>query len=848
MTQGCVLEPYQEPGVHTVCAPSSAFYADVVFYPQSDIVTFHDAEESPDVGAVAGNHAFSAGDATISTDIVNFFKRPVRITEFDWGSSEVAGTISESVDPWSLWANNAYVKPKLNNYAWFRGDLHVKIQVTASPFYYGLLKASYQPLPSFTPSTIVNDAGTRFLIPRSQRPHVDVVLGDADSYNMTLPFIYPANWLDIQTATKMTQLGLLDFIVYAPLQSANGVVSSSVTVTVFAWVENIELSGASVAFAMQSDEFGEGCVSKPASWVAKGASYFESIPVIGPFATATRIGASAISSIASLFGFTNVPVIADTGPMRSEVFPKLASCEIGFPVERLTLDPKNELSIDPRIVGLPSGKDEMSLSSIACRESYLTSASWSTSNLVDDTLFCSNVAPTMYDIDALTQKKLYMTPMAYVAKAFKSWRGSIIFRFHIVASKYHKGKLKISFDPSGTSGTNITGVVNTSNVVHTVIVDIGESRDVEFEVPYQQLTQFLSVRSGYTGANIGWNTNATGTFFYNGAYDNGTITVRVLNALTAPVDSSTIKILAYVRAGKDVEFANPTVIDFTSRVSMFAPQSDETSMPDEGMSTIVGPTRHNVDNQYVVHFGENVRSLRQLLRRYEVSQVEAIIPTGTAAYGTFSKSFFKFPLHPGFEANGYTAVNKIVTTPGTALYNFARLTALTWFAPSYLCYRGSLNWTFDVSAPYEVQHLRVFRDNIGGANAGLATDDTAYTTQNQLKAMVLQYPNSGGAGQALTNQRTQAGLNVQIPNCSRFKFQSTNPHYANSPPAEASTNDDGSIWDRAVLQGTFPTPVSLANGAPVVIHSYTGIGHDFGLYFFLNVPTFWVYSAQPTVV
>lgn len=800
-----------------------------------------DENESEVIGAVAGNHAFSSGDATLNTDIKEFFSRPVRISTYTWAESQVVGTTVNDINPWHLWATNAYVKNKLNNYAWFRGDLHVKIMITASPFYYGLIKAVYQPLPTFTPSTIVNDAGTRFLIPYSQRPHTDITIGETDAYNLVLPFIYPANWVNIQLAADMTALGRLQTIIYSQLKSANGVTASGVSVSIYAWVENIELSGASVGYSMQSDEFGQGAVSQPASWVAKGASYFESWPIIGPFATATRIGASAVGAIAALFGFTNVPVIADTSPMRSECFPKLSSSEIGFPVERLTLDPKNELSVDPRIVGLAGGTDEMTLVSMATRESYLASATWSTTSLPDATLFYSNVSPTLYSNDNGTQAKLYMTPMAHVAKSFKDWRGSVIFRFHIVSSKYHKGKLRVSFDPSGYGAQNIGTTAVTANVVHTTIIDLGISNDVEFEIPYQQALQFLSVRSAYTTINQFWAVNATMSLFtYNGSFDNGSITLRVLNQLTAPVLTSEVDVLVYVRAGKDIEFANPTPVDTSFRISPFAPQSEEITVPIIAESVTLAPTKCSTDDQYLVHYGENIRSLRQLLRRYELVQVEGVIPTSSASFGHFSKGFYKCPLQPGYRVNGYANANTIVAAESPYGYNFTHLTALSWFAPAFLCYRGSMNWTFDVTAPYACQHLRVVRDNVSGAAADLTVTQTAYTTANQLEAMTRQYNNSGASGQSLTNQLTQTGINVQVPNYSRWKFQSTNPLLNNQ-----GSSIDGSDLDRFILQGAFPTPVSLTNASPTIIHSYAGIGVDYGLYCYLNVPTFYVYSAAP---
>ncbi len=809
-----------------------------------EIVTFINADEAPIVGETCGNNVFSATDGTTDTDISNFFARPVRIDSYTWLESQTYGSYIRNVNPWQQWANNPAVKSKLNNYSWFRGDLHLKFQMTASPFYYGMLRQIYRPLQNFKTENIAIDAGARSLILVSQRPHIDMIVGEHDSYDMILPFIYPANWVNIQNASSIANLGVLTTAIYAALDSANGVSGTGIGITVYAWVENVELSGASVGLSMQSgeaDEFGEGPVSSVASWVANAATYLEDIPVIGPFATATSIGAKAISAIASMFGFTNVPVISDSQPYRPEAMPKLASSEIGFPIERMSLDPKNELSVDPRIIGLNNGLDELSLQYLATRESYLTSAIWSTTNLVDDTLFYALVHPTLYANDNTTSNNaLYMTPMAWIAKTFKDWRGSIVFRFQIIASKYHKGKLRISFDPTGYSTVNVGNQTVTANIVHTAIVDIGETMNVEFHVPYQQALQFLTNRTDYTPANVKYASNTELTSFqYNPDYDNGYLTLRVITPLTAPVVSSSVRVLVFVKAGNDIEFANPCPVDETYTYSMLTPQSAEMSIaPVEGVE--LGPTGGTADQQYLVHYGENIRSYRQLLHRFELNSVEWVDPPATLSakdLAIFRKFFYKFPRSMGYaSASTVSAVG--TSSAGPFGYNFVSPGLLQWVSNAFLCYRGSINWTFNVQSSQQLSSVRVYKDNTGSLPAQVNTGIIVCDNPNRANDGIRLYTNSGLAASAATNQNTQSVINIQATNYSRYKFQSTSPLLANT-----GTAGDGSDLDAYVLEGSFQAPATTA--APACIHTYCATGPDFGLYFFLNVPTVWRYASNP---
>nr|ULF99938.1 MAG: hypothetical protein 2 [Marnaviridae sp.] len=810
---------------------------------KENIVTFVDNDTAAPVGASAGNHAFSCKDMTVDTSISEFLSRPVRISSFTWLESDTIG-VKVINTPWHLWATNPFVLLKLNNYSWFRGDLKLKIQLTASPFYYGMMKVVSQPLHNFTPTTIISDTGTRYLIPASTRPHITLIPGEASSYEMTIPFIWPTNWLNIQSATAFQDLGRLRYTIWSQLQSANGVTSSGISVVTYAWIENLELSGASVGYAAQSDEYGDGPISKPASAIAEAAGALIDVPIIGPFATATQIGAKAVSSIARLFGYTNVPVIADTQPVRNEQFPKLASADIGYPVEKLTTDPKCELSVDPRIVGLPSGEDELIISSLCKRESWLVRSTWSTSQAVDTLLFQSRVNPMMFDVEpalGVAASKLYFTPMAFVSNCFDHWRGSIIFRFQVVASKYHQGRLLINFDPSGYTSQNIGNTVATSGVVHTAIIDIGQTQDVEFHVPFQQAAQFLTVRPGIGTADKNWTTSTANNWNYNSLYDNGYLSVRILNALTAPIATSTVDVHVFVRAGDDIEFANPTEVDVDHRLSLYAQQSEEFNEDVVAKPLVLAPTMTPDDQQYLVHYGERIVSLRQLLRRYNLHTIEGAVPNLTAnTVSTLVKKVFKMPMSPGYCNFGYNLANGIDVPGSTFNYNWCNFTLLSYLSPAFLCYRGSTSWSFNFNSQTKLMgHIRTYRDNQGlvGSNASCSTVTSTVGSVSRLAKIAVGRP-AGLAGSSLINANTQSGMNVQIPNMSPYKFCSTHTAYAN-----VGQVFDGSILDSLVLESDWSTTTNSAETS--LLYTYVAVGTDFNLHYFLNVPTFYVYSGIP---
>jgi hypothetical protein len=375
--------------------------------------------------------------------------------------------------------------------------------------------------------------------------------------------------------------------------------------------------------------------------------------------------------------------------------------------------------------------------------------------------------------------------------------------------------------------------------VFTQIIDIGETTDVEFRVPYQMATQFLTIRPSLTAASKGWATRTAvpGTYPPSQLYDNGFLTLRVLNVLTAPVASSSVDIHIYVRAAENIEFANPTDVDYTHTYSFYAPQSDEFTASSDATSMMLSNTKGGSDKQYVVHFGENIRSLRTLMRRYSFVSVEKVPTTGSVTQlSTWYKNFYKMPFSPGYCSLGNYSAGKIIGT-GVSNYNYVNMTPLTYVSNSFLCYRGSVNWTFDVASNNPTKHLRVTKDNIHGYPASVGVNHNRADTV--ASAAFCSLRNAGSAGQALVNQLTQSAINVQVPNMSIFKFQSTEPLFANQ-----GVLGDGSILDAFTLEGdsTFPSSID-AN--PSLIYSYVAAGTDFGLYYFLNVPTLYIYSSIP---
>lgn len=773
-----------------------------------------------------------------SVGLESYLSRPVKILTFTWNESDPLATV-RSVFPWSAFLSNTNIAYKLNNYSFIRCTLKIKIMINASPFYYGSMIAAYTPLQTDRPDTSGLSASTKSFIPLSQKPHVWLNPQDNNGAEMSLPFLYHKDWINAQSNDDLINMGVIHFVNYNLLQSANGVSGTGCTVSVYAWAEDVHLAGPSAGLAAQvgeiaqvGDEYGDKPISSIASAIAARAGSLTKIPVLGKYATATEMGAKAIASVATRLGFCNPPVIDNVMPYRPTPFPNQASSEISYPVDKLTFDPKSELAIDPTIAGA-SNRDELTITGFCARESYLTSTTWDTTRATDTILFHAAVSPLLYDsVVATNYETIYATPMAHTSQMFRYWRGDLTFRFRIIASKYHKGRLRFTFDPTGQGSNNIVNLASTQPTCFTQIIDLSEESDVAIRVPYMQALPWLrTFRYVDTTSTAWWSTSDTPLFLADPEYTNGSITLRVVNALTSPVASSAVTIQCFVSA-TNLEFAGPR--NLFQPLSYFEPQVGE---------IVAGTSLDPPSERYLSNFGEAIVSFRQLFRRAALNWTFRELSAGSATVIT-TISGSRLPRCGGYTSTGRATVNSIVTS-GPKPFEFANMIPLTWITQCFVGVRGSTNWTFNVYGSNQIPHLRYVRDQ---------TSDVGYQTSSLGNALTLSgfqfysmcpynsnsiFMSVGNSGAALTNQRTNDGLNISHPMYNNRLMEFVTPTLWNTPAPSGSGYDSSNL-----NLGTLEM-VSQDSSQRNVIEAYVSSGTDYNPIFFLNVPRVFLYKTIP---
>lgn len=838
-----------------VADPFNRLEVDASFSPQSGMLTdeaqtttqesrtlqFIDRNESytTRIESVMDSTRYTTADA--DTYLANFFERPVEILSLEWATG---GTLDNVFSPWELWFSNPRVANRLSNFRNFKGKLHVKFLINGNQFYWGKAFASYTPLDG---NKYVKYENT-FLsqVPALQRPHIWLDPSTSQGGQLSLPFFNPADNLDLTQANPGRNFGTIWLHSLVPLEHAQSV-QNPIRITVYAWCDGVELSsptqtniGALTPQAGTVDEMQtDGPVSRPASIVSKVAGVLSNVPALAPMAMATQMAANSIARVASAFGYSRPRVIDVEKPMKIWQTGNLAATDQKDTVDSLALTTKQEVTIDPRTVGLGSA-DELSFDHLNNIYSYLANVPWSLTNNTKDVLFSMPITPCLWNkgshIIPPSRSAYAMTTTAFTATPFQFWRGSMDIRFQIAASGYHKGRLLIVWDPVvGNADPEV-------NVVYSRIVDIAEERDFEMTVGWGQPFPALDCSSPFELELP--TTYAIGSLFNpNVIQHNGVLSVYVLNELVTSGDNTaSVSILVHTRS-TDMKYWGPESERIKS--STYEPQQIEGKRPERAPSPTADfrpqsgevatdanfPTIADAENSaapikeaggneitgnLMFTAGESIESFRTCLKRYGL--VRRIIWQSTVPGNSIQSA-------------------EVSTTPyipirnpdGGGIAENWPMNMYGYVGSNYSQFRGSTRFRYvprmqDASSGLSLAYPTVSREQ-GLQTTDIQIDDALLTKPN-IEALAFNSDQSW-SGMQVTNNVAGNVLAVEVP------------WYAGGRCTGRVNDNAGStalgttLRSFAINKGQDPEELTY------VYDQYISIGEDYNLFFFLGVQPLW---------
>jgi len=244
--------------------------------------------------------------------------------------------------------------------------------------------------------------------------------------------------------------------------------------------------------------------------------------------------------------------------------------------------------------------------------------------------------------------------------------------------------------------------------------------------------------------------------------------------------------------------------------------------------------------------GERISNLRQLLRRMTISRV-LTNPADLADWFIDSGVIMhRLPMAYGYDTiGGVDSAKGIIATTSNFSFNWCNFHPITYVISAFIGTRGSIHWTFnnDNSVPSGLVYACRYIGSTG-SSAGYYSDTGTYGTasNNRSKFITGPHANPGTGGMAITNQFTNSGLNISLPNYNIYRFATTNP----LRPTNV-TSSDYSTYEMIQMGIQYNgTDSAFPKASNSKVFCLAGIGTDFTCHFFLNVPTLWKYSSIPT--
>jgi len=804
------------------------------------------------------------------SELGNFLKRPIRESAQTW---IVGQPFFYKFNPWTAFCENAFVRDKIKNYELLRMKLHVKMVISGTKFHYGRSLVSYNPYTVGDEVTVHRNFVTRDLIQASQKPHFFLNPTKNTGGELCLPFFWPNNYLSIPDA-DWEDMGEIVISSFGNLLHANGG-NDPVTITTYIWAEDIvltiptssdpplasqsgrrsnKMSSADQASTINSqDEYGQGIISKPAAAIAKAAGQLSALPVIGPYMTATQIGANAASRVAQLFGYSRPNIVTDIQQFKPLPTGNLANTDAADGAMKLTLDSKAELSVDSRTVGL-DGTDEMGILDYCKRESYLTQFSWAPDAGPDELLWNTRVLPMQLDN---VQGEIHMTPLAHMATAFERWQGSIKFRFQIVKSDFHKGRILARWDPN-----QFTSVVD-YNTNYSRVIDIAETDDFEIVVGWGQSVPWLDCGVPY---DAGSNFSDNSRLLNNPGQGNGILELTVLNDLVCPSIDSPISINVYVSACDDFKLAAPRNVNFNNYHLWPEPvvaqssnileelneadeilesqssspnvetgdstESDKPTAPNELMT--IASKSDQEDATYLVYYGDPPCSIRELCKRYSFTRFWYPTAAGINALRINNLRNKNMPYHTGYDPSGIDIAQDAVTplTVGPTAFS-------SWFTPAFAGVRGGYRKKYFYSAPTTRQTPNVTRDGFHGTGNGIYHNSEIPLASGEpviQKYLTSRFNIAAGNGTAATNLGINNTVEVELPYYQPKRFSR----------ARTISAQDLDCNSHSVSTTDVNAPDFFFNPQiySVAYQQHDAVAEDWSLFFFTGVPIYYQYTTN----
>lgn len=569
--------------------------------------------------------------------IASILARPVPVQSGELNSTDLVDSEVFSLKfPDVLLQQSLNMVKKLDYFTYFRANIKVKFVFNAIPFQAGRFWMAFSPY---------NDASNRPMRTHYSNytgyPGAEIDIGSSAPCEIKIPYCAPLSHYNL--VDGHSNMGHLILKTLAPIRSGT---ATTVPYKVFAWFEDVELALPTsqttfVPSVLEAQIYSESWekssrpVSSTLSTIGAISGYVaDHVPILATFARPVEWVSKFLSGAASIFGWSKPKSLTDVTPfynMPAKGFTNMDGIDHSV---TLGAAPDNGLTI-PK--GLFSTEvDEMDISYVVSKSCMFDRFSWNTTDAEYFNMSYFPVHPGVVNQRLGTQPVYPTTLVGFVNTMFKQWRGGLKYRLSIAKTVFHSGRIRITYHPAVT----VLGPTTVYENAYNWILDLSESSELEFEIPYI--------------SNMPWKRTYVGTADEIRAlgeqWSTGLVTIQVLTPLKAASGqvSTTVDCFLWISGAKDMSFAIPTFSDYNC-VSTGNPTTvlEEPLEAQIFNATNVGiehneQTRNSADKLFQMSsmsatmpeqltIGEKISSLRQLIKRFGIAGVGNPFPWSSAA-------------------------------------------------------------------------------------------------------------------------------------------------------------------------------------------------------------------------
>jgi hypothetical protein len=614
--------------------------------------------------------------ANLAQDLRHYLSRPVVFRRGVFNSTVYGSISTGDINSASMLTYFPSLTRAQGAYG-FRATIVLRLEIQATPFQAGLLKLAWVPEYSTVSATTYNPFS--YLATVSQLPGVVMDINETTSVILRIPYVNSLDYWFVNsgaaTITQTYDVGTWALWALTPLSTPAS--ATAPNWALWTSLEDIEFIGlapanAGVTYstlapqlrhspaatsgpievqpqagtqATESMKPSSGPISSVLAATSRIVSFAGSaIPLIssytGPTAWMLRVGAM----LASAFGWSKPLNTAAVKRVITTTNNYQHNCDAHDTSWNLGLFSDNQVAVMPGFAG--SNVDEMAIDYIVGVPAIINYATFSTTNVVGDTIFNIAISPmAMYfqlgsngvislGVDS-TFSSFLPSPVMYVANCFQYWSGDFKFKFRLAKTKFHSGRLLVAHIPFWYPSTGFntgfaTPVQGAPMNFKSHIWDLKDSNDYEFTVPYTFIRPFASIFDVL-----------------------GSLSVTVEQPLLAPSSvGTTLSLVVEVEGLPGFTFGTPISPQFLP-----GPLIPKTVTPQSG-------------EMAAYSFGESIMSVKQLMLRMGVTLAGYYVAAGVFYPSTYTPSI-SAPTSITYTTNSY----------------------LNYFAPAYAYVRGSTRYT-----------------------------------------------------------------------------------------------------------------------------------------------------------